>query len=331
MTSDLSIVIPAYNEGKNIGKVLESLIAFAVPYRLCVIVVNDGSKDNTLEVLKAFQHQHPEMHLKVVSHSLNRGYGAAIKTGIQHTDTTYIVTIDADGQHDLNDIPVLYRKLVDEQADLCIGDRKFQGSSISRNLIKRLVLFFVRKATGIAINDLNSGMKMYKTSIAKKLIRYAPNGMPFSDVIVLLHHQFRYKIVEEEIHIRKRINGKSTINYKTAIQTIAEVAQIIINFFPFKFFCYIAVLLFLAGSVWGAPLILAGKGLSTGTSFLLLTSINFLFFGIVLESVVRSRFESFHYEETGLTLTSKSKSSAASQAVSNRDAKHRIQGSGYPS
>lgn len=299
MTSRMSIVIPAYNEGQNIGDVLESLTGFATVYQAKIIVVNDGSKDNTPGVLHDFKRKHPGLSLEIISHSLNRGYGAALKTGINHTETEFLVTIDADGQHDLNDIPVLFKKMTDEQADLCIGNRNFQGSSASRNFIKRIVLFFVRQATGIKINDLNSGMKMYRTGIVKKLIRYAPNGMPFSDVIVLLHHQFRYKIVEEDIHIKARMNGESTINYKTAIQTIVEVAQIIINFFPFKFFCYIALVLFIFGVAWGTPLILAGHGLSTGTSFLLLTAINFLFFGIVLESVVRSRFESFNYDETG--------------------------------
>lgn len=315
MTSKMSIVIPAYNEGQNIGAVLASLVGFATVYHARIIVVNDGSKDDTAIVLQTFKRQHPDLAFEVITHSVNRGYGAALKSGINRVTTEYLVTIDADGQHELNDIPVLYKKLTDEQADLCIGNRNFKGSSLSRNFIKRLVLFFVKKATGIGINDLNSGMKMYKTSIVKKLIRYAPNGMPFSDVIVLLHHQFRYKIVEEDIHIKDRINGVSTINYKTAIQTIVEVAHIIINFFPFKFFCYIAIVLFLSGTIWGIPFILDGRGLSTGTSFLLLSSINFLFFGIVLESVVRSRFESYSYEETGLVFPSKGNSVPASPPI----------------
>lgn len=203
--------------------------------------------------------------------------------------------MDADGQHNLNDLPKLYDELIREKADMCIGNRNFKGSTFSRNLIKKSVLYFVRRSTGITINDLNSGMKMYKTPIVQSLLKYTPNGMPFSDTIVLLHHQFRFKIAEQEIEINERASGESTINYKTAIYTIVEVASIIINFFPFKFFFYIAILLFAGGLIWGIPFIVTGHGLTTGTSFLMLASLNLFFFGIILENVVRARFENYRY------------------------------------
>lgn len=295
MQANLSIVIPAYNESASILSVLESMISFVEEFKIHVIVVNDGSKDHTLQILQQFKSEHPNFRLQIISHSRNRGYGAALKSGILHSYTPYVVTMDADGQHRMEDLPKLFQKMKQEGADLCIGNRNFQGSSFSRNIIKKMVLYFVRKATGITISDLNSGMKMYKTPIVQSLLKYTPNGMPFSDTIVLLHHQFRYKIVEEDIEIRNRETGESTINYKTAIYTIVEVANIIINFFPFKFFLYIALLLFVLAIIWGLPLILIGHGLSTGTSFLLLASLNFFFFGIILENVVRSRFENYNY------------------------------------
>ena len=203
--------------------------------------------------------------------------------------------MDADGQHRLEDISKMFDKLTRDKADMCIGNRNFRGSNFSRNLIKKIVLFFVKKSTGIKISDLNSGMKMYKTSIVKSLLKYTPNGMPFSDTIVLLHHQFRYKITEQEIIINNRTGGQSTINYRTAIYTVIEVANIIINFFPFKFFAYIAMALLFFSMAWGIPLILARHGLSVGTSFLLLASMNLIFFGLILENIVRSRFEHYTY------------------------------------
>ncbi|MBK7762859.1 MAG: glycosyltransferase family 2 protein [Bacteroidetes bacterium] len=295
MHSKLSIVIPAYNESASIIQVLEEMILFVAEFNIHVLVVNDGSKDDTLQRLQQFKINNPNFSLQIISHSQNRGYGGALKSGILHAKTEYVVTMDADGQHRMEDLPKLYQRMKLEGADLCIGNRNFKGSSFSRNVIKKMVLYFVRKATGIEVSDLNSGMKMYKTAIVKSLLKYTPNGMPFSDTIVLLHHQFRYKIVEEDIDIRARENGVSTINYKTAIYTIVEVANIIINFFPFKFFFYISVLLFVLSIIWGLPLVLIGKGLSTGTSFLLLASLNFFFFGIILENVVRSRFEHYTY------------------------------------
>ncbi len=295
MNSNLTIVIPAYNESESIKDVLEPMRVFAGETNASVIIVNDGSKDNTLDVLTQFKTQHPDFPLQIITHSLNRGYGGALKSGIMHVQTKFLVTMDADGQHRLEDISKMFDKLTRDKADMCIGNRNFRGSNFSRNLIKKIVLFFVKKSTGIKISDLNSGMKMYKTSIVKSLLKYTPNGMPFSDTIVLLHHQFRYKITEQEIIINNRTGGQSTINYRTAIYTVIEVANIIINFFPFKFFAYIAMALLFFSMAWGIPLILARHGLSVGTSFLLLASMNLIFFGLILENIVRSRFEHYTY------------------------------------
>ncbi|MEN9339302.1 MAG: hypothetical protein RIQ62_614 [Bacteroidota bacterium] len=291
----ISVVIPTFNEGESIEYVLNELLAYSRKHPIKVIVVDDGSTDHTQDILNRITNSNPTFPLHIITHSQNRGYGGAIKSGISAVDTDYVVTIDADGQHNLHDIEGLKLKMLDEKADMCIGNRNFKGSTFYRNIIKKLVLYIVRKSTGININDLNSGMKFYKTTIVQSLLKYAPNGMPFSDTIVLLHHQFRYKITEADIIIRSRENGKSTINYKTAIYTLVEVANIIINFFPFRFFLYIAFSLFMLSLVWGLPFIMAGHGMSTGMSFLLLASLNFIFFGILLENVVRSRFEDYHY------------------------------------
>ena len=290
-----TIVIPTFNEAESIEYVLNELLAYTRKHHCKVIVVDDGSTDHTQEILNRFTANNPTFQLHLITHSQNRGYGGAIKSGILAADTDYVVTIDADGQHNLTDIEELKQKMLSEKADMCIGNRNFKGSTFYRNIIKQLVLYIVRKSTGINISDLNSGMKLYKTSIVQSLLKYTPNGMPFSDTIVLLHHQFRYKITETDIIIRDRENGKSTINYKTAIYTLVEVANIIINFFPFRFFLYIALSLFILSLVWGLPFIMEGHGMSTGMSFLLLASLNFIFFGILLENVVRSRFEDYHY------------------------------------
>ena len=293
MRLNLSIVIPAYNEGKSIGHVLENLLPFCMQTDTRVVVVDDGSRDDTYNQLQIFKAKYPEFQLRILRHSLNKGYGGALKTGIRAVETQYVITLDADGQHRPEDIPVLYQKLKQERAALCIGNRQGKGSSFSRNLVKAMILSVVKKSTGIQINDLNSGMKLYKTAIVQSLLKYTSNGMPFSDSIVLLHHQFRYRIIEEQITVLDRTEGESTINYKTAIYTLVEIANIIINFFPFRFFCSLAILFFSIGLLWGVPLILDGHGMSTGMSFLMLASMNFVFFGIILENVVRSRFENY--------------------------------------
>ena len=298
MLEHLTILIPAYNESSNILNVLEELAPFVRSSGCKVIVINDGSTDDTASVVANFCGRNTGLPVKLIAHSRNRGYGAAIKSGVRATDTQYLVTIDADGQHALEDIDGLYSQFIFQEADLCIGNRQGKGSTPLRNSLKRVLLWVVNFFLKTNFSDLNSGMKLYRTEIVKRLIPFTPNGMPFSDAIVLLHQRFRFKIIEHPIRVRDRAGGKSTINYKTGIYTIAEVMNLVINFFPFKFFLYVSVFLFVLGAIWGIPYILLGKGLTTGASFIWLTSLNLLFFGIILENTVRLRYDRFEYPES---------------------------------
>jgi len=92
----LTIIIPAYNEAANLVVILPSLLEFCRQQECKLIIVNDGSTDNTKEILDAHQ---GTTFFSAIHHKLNKGYGAAIKSGIRASDTDYVITIDADGQH----------------------------------------------------------------------------------------------------------------------------------------------------------------------------------------------------------------------------------------
>src|SRR5262245_32242851 len=113
----LTIIIPAYNEVDSLRNVLEELIPFCKVRGWEIIVVNDGSKDGTKELLSAFA---TTENLKILHHKVNKGYGGAIKTGIKSVTTKYCVTIDADGQHDLQDVESMFQKMIETDADLII-------------------------------------------------------------------------------------------------------------------------------------------------------------------------------------------------------------------
>ncbi len=283
-TMDLSIVIPCYNEEYNIPNILPTVIEWAEKKAVQVICVDDGSSDDTWKHMNAWANK-PNLILK--HHSRNRGYGAAIKTGITSCRTKYCITFDADGQHDLANIETLYGYILLNDAEMCIGDRSRKGSTSLRNLAKRFILFFVKLFIALRINDLNSGMKMYLTESAKKVLSYCPDGMSFSDIIVLNFEKKRFKIVEHPITVHERQGGKSTISFRTAIETLVEIIYLIINFFPLKFFAIIGCLLFLSGLIWSIPFILRGVGLTTGSSFIFFTSILLVLNGILLENINR--------------------------------------------
>ena len=118
--SELSIVIPAYNEAENLKIILPELIEFVRKHNWQLIITNDGSKDKTKEILESFKQSDV---LKIVHHKLNKGYGAAIKSGIEACDTEYLITIDADGQHQADDVENLFRCIKESDADMIVGSR----------------------------------------------------------------------------------------------------------------------------------------------------------------------------------------------------------------
>jgi glycosyltransferase involved in cell wall biosynthesis len=286
----LTIIIPCYNEQDNLPKLIDKLIQFSSKHgNYHIIFVNDGSKDGTLNILRNINHE----KVSVVTHSRNRGYGAAIKSGILVARTDFCITIDGDGQHDLQDIPKMLNQLLESQSDMVVGNRSGKGSSGFRNLGKWMIRKFITTMTDLAIEDVNSGMKLYRTEVVKSLIKWAPNDMSFSETIVILHNHFRYKISELEINIFNRVAGQSTININTAIKAVKEIVFLLINFFPFRFFSFIGAVFFLSGMLWSLPFLLNGEGLTIGAGFILSSCVLIFLLGIILQTLTRMKFEDY--------------------------------------
>jgi glycosyltransferase involved in cell wall biosynthesis len=290
--SPLTLIIPCYNEEENIPSIFPEIIEFCKEHHFQLIAVNDGSIDNTLIELEKLGSD-----IQILNHSLNRGYGAAIKTGIKNCKTPLCITIDADGQHCLSDILRLIEIMHVQSADLVVGNRQQMGSSLFRNIGKWIILSFTKLFLKLPITDLNSGMKLYKTEIARSLVHWTPNGMAFSDVVTLMHFQLRYKITECNIDINPRVKGTSTINWMTAVSTISEIAFLIVNIIPFKFFSILSLMFFMFGIFWGLQFVLNGDGITVGSSLLLLTSLVIFLQGIMFELLVRMKYQNYSYPE----------------------------------
>lgn len=278
---DLTIVIPAYNEENSLEMFLPSLVNFAQNNNYKIIVVNDGSKDNTLNVLMKFESQ-----ITIISHKVNKGYGGAIKSGIKSADTEFVITIDADGQHVLEDVKLLHELIIEKDADMIVGSRAKQKSkNIYRNLGKFIIRSIAKLLLPLSIKDLNSGMKIYNTELAQNYIKLCPDSMAYSDIILLVFVNFKHLVLEHDININERIAGKSTIRTMTAIDTIKEIFNIVILFNPFKIFFPISLVLFVFGLAWGLPIMLRNDGVSVGTVLLFITSIIIFFMGLIAEQV----------------------------------------------
>ena len=263
--SHLTLIMPAYNEAESLQIFLPSVISFCIQNSFELIVINDGSQDNTPKVLEDFSQKHEV--LKVLHHKLNKGYGAAIKTGIQNANTEYVITLDADGQHTLDDVIVLYNEIKKEDADMIVGNRSgVNEENFIRKIGKNTIRFIAKQLMTLNIHDINSGMKIYTTELAKKYIHLCPDTMAFSDIILLCFVFKKHLVLERPIKVNQRIAGKSTITVATAFNTVKEILNIVVLFNPMRIFFPISIIFFVLGLVWGLPFILLGRGLSVGAA-----------------------------------------------------------------
>lgn len=289
---DLTVIIPAFNELENLKVILDPMIDHCRENNWRIILVNDGSTDGSKSFLNNYAN---EPLLTVIHHKLNRGYGAAIKTGINACETEYLITYDADGQHYLEDIEKLASVLIRRDADMVVGSRKgLKSASMTRGIGKSIIRLVARIMMTVPVHDINSGMKIYRTDLAKKYLFLTTDTMSFSDVITLVFINNRHLVIEEPIQIRERATGQSTIGFQTAFQTLMEIINIVILFNPMKIFLPLATVTFILTLIWGLPLIFQGRGVSIGTQLGLVATLLFLLLGLITEqlSLIRRNLHS---------------------------------------
>ena len=180
-TKDVYLVVPAFNEEKTVSQIIEGIAEKGYN----VILVNDGSRDNTLDLAIASKRKYPNQ-IFVVSHVINRGLGAALKTGMVvalNKGAKYIVTFDADGQHEIEDIPKVCKPLQDGEADVVIGARPFEYMPISKSfaniIMNALTLIFY----GRKVKDSQSGLRAF-TAHAADVINIVSRGYGVSSEFI---------------------------------------------------------------------------------------------------------------------------------------------------
>ena len=262
---------------------LPRLCAFCKERNTRLILVNDGSNDESKALFRQFQQTD---QIRILHHKMNRGYGAAIKTGLAACETAYAITLDADGQHSLDDVDKLYRILKAKDADMVVGSRKkADAGSGYRRLGKWIIRNLARVLMTVPVHDLNSGMKIYRTELAKNYIHLAPDTMSFSDIFTLIFINNKHLVLEEPIRILERKTGKSKIGIETAFQTVMEVINIVILFNPMKIFLPLSLLCLVTTAAWGIPLLAMGRGLSIGSLPGIIVGILFFLLGLIAEQL----------------------------------------------
>ncbi len=172
----LSIVIPAYNEGKTIHLILDKVRLTTLSNNMSkeVIIVNDFSKDNTTEAIKNYMSLHPTMNIKYYEHTYNQGKGAALHTGIQQAKGDYVIIQDADLEYDPNEYNVLLAPILNGSADVVYGSR-FIGGKPHRILFfwhtigNKFLTFLSNMFTNLNLSDMETCYKLFRTDIIQKI------------------------------------------------------------------------------------------------------------------------------------------------------------------
>lgn len=285
--NSLTVIVPVYNEAGSLPAFLQSLSALCREKQWHLILVDDGSTDNSLQIITKFVDQ---ANVTIIHHKVNRGYGGALKSGIASATTSHILTVDGDGQHSIADIEPIFNFAVEQDADLVIGNRGRKGiNNLYRDFGKWIIRNFTKILMPLPINDLNSGFKLYRTEPAQRYSSICPNSMAFSDVITLTFVSQRHLVLEHPISILERNSGKSKIRLSTAMDTVMEIINIALMFNPLRIFLPISVICVLIGIAWGIPFLLAGHGVSIGSMLAIVIGLLFFALGLIASQLAAIR------------------------------------------
>lgn len=161
------MVIPAYNEETRVQAVIEEIAKLG--YRM--IIVNDGSEDRTLDKLIESQNKYPE-NIFILNHIINQGMGAAIRTGLEAVkrhNPKYIVNMDADGQHAIEDIDKVCEPLIKGEADAVIGVRPFKDMPFSKSFANNIMNFLTRIFYRVNVSDSQTGFRAFTIDTLNKV------------------------------------------------------------------------------------------------------------------------------------------------------------------
>lgn len=235
-----SLVLPVYNEENGINTTLdqlqETLKTTECTYE--IIAVDDGSTDGSNKVLSA------RNDIKLIQHRRNRGYGAALKTGIRHAKYPLIVITDADGTYPNERIPELVA--LARQADMVVGARIGKNVSYSniRKIPKWFLVRFAQWMTGCKIPDLNSGLRVFRKSVVEKFLKILPDTFSFTTTITVAMLSNNYIVHYEPIDFHHRV-GKSKIKpIRDTLRFVQLILRTGMYFAPLRVFLPIAGLFF---------------------------------------------------------------------------------------
>jgi len=285
LIKELTIIIPAYNEESGILDTLSKLKPFAEKNNWKVIVVNDGSTDKTKDILNA------NSFVKVITHKVNRGYGASLKSGLSEASTELVAFYDADGQHRPEELEKLWKAWIDQ--DMIVGQRvKGSHFSLSRAPGKWILGKTANFLAGRKIPDLNSGLRIVKRDIIMKYLQLFPDGFSFSTTSTIAFLGDKRQIDYIPIQTSKRA-GKSSVNQvKDGLNTLLLIVRLIVLFNPLKVFIpasfFLIMISVIYEIIWGY-IYSPHLRMLPGALLTFLTGIIIFFFALIMDQISQLR------------------------------------------
>lgn len=243
MPPPVTVVIPCFNEESGIAPVIAEVRAVlhggGIPHE--VLVVDDGSTDNSSAAARA-------AGARVIRHRSNRGYGAALKTGVSFARHEINVIIDADGTYPAAAIPELLRRL--ERADMAVGARTGDTVHIptARRPAKWLLGLLANYLAAVRIPDLNSGLRAFRREIVTQYFGILPDQFSFTTTITLAMHCDKYPVAYLPINYRRR-QGKSKIAPWDAASFLVLILRTAMLFRPLRVFLPVVLMCFAYGVI----------------------------------------------------------------------------------
>ncbi len=277
----LSIIIPAYNEENGVTATLEKLLA-AIPESE-IIVVDDCSTDQTAERVRAF----PKVQL--IRHSFNRGYGAALKTGMKAATGDYIAWFDADNEHRAEDLVAMAERMDKEHVAAVIGVRVNPMPSIVRSMGKMAIRMLARSMNIYGARDMNCGLRVLRREVIMRYLPLLPNRYSASLTSTMVMIERRYPVVFHQVQLNPRL-GSSKVALGDGFAALMLVLRMVMLFAPLRIFFRTGALLVVAGILYGIPVTLIdGGGVPAAAAVLLIVGMMLCMLGLIADQISQLR------------------------------------------
>lgn len=233
--------------------------------------------------------------VRLIQHPVNRGYGAALVTGMQSATRDYVLWMDSDGQHRVADLVAVARRLVEGNLDYCIGVRDASSYRDPRRALGKWVLRqVVRLAAGRSVGDFNSGLRGFRRSVIRKYLHLLPKGFGASTTTTLIMLERNCHGGEAPISVRPRIGKSSVKQVRDGLRTLTLILRIFLLFKPLHFFGAMGLAMTVTGlgyGLWSA--FVEGQGFPVLGAVVFLSGVQTIFLGLVLDQISAMRRERF--------------------------------------